>query len=245
MDKQSKQMNKNTFKIVNKMYEQISLLECMRMDLRYFNYDGNDEVIDNHIYNIKGLLDDIYEKNIQKKCGCYRSPSLSLQTPKTPVSKNKPSVTTPPPAPRKNILNDILDYESDDDSMASSSSGQRVIALNEDNRDSQSESYLSVITSDEDSDEEYHHDSGEEELSDDSVGVDSDDDSVGVDSDDDGEEDMNVDSDEDKLSDDSVEDMDADSDVTRISDSSEESDDDSEESDDDGHNYCPYCLAEV
>ena len=49
MDKQSKRINNETIKFVNKTYEALSILKTQREDIRYFNYDHNDEVIDNNI----------------------------------------------------------------------------------------------------------------------------------------------------------------------------------------------------
>ena len=41
--------------------------ECDREELRYFNYDSNDEVIDENIDKVYELLDEIYFKSIEKK----------------------------------------------------------------------------------------------------------------------------------------------------------------------------------
>ena len=115
MDKHSSEVNKKTIKVVNKMYEQITMLECIRSEMRYFNYDGNDEIIDGNIFKMKELLDNMYELSIQKKCGWTVFKPLNIEqpvtpvpktpVPKTPENKVRPSVTTPPDAPRKNILN--------------------------------------------------------------------------------------------------------------------------------------------
>ena len=67
MDKQSKRINGATIKFVNKTYEALSVLKTYRDDIRYFNYDHNDELIDENIERMYELLDDIYHKSIEKK----------------------------------------------------------------------------------------------------------------------------------------------------------------------------------
>ena len=56
MDKHSSEVNKKTIKVVNKMYEQITMLECIRSEMRYFNYDGNDAIIDGNIFKMKEFM---------------------------------------------------------------------------------------------------------------------------------------------------------------------------------------------
>ena len=158
MDKNSSNVNKKTLKTVNKMYEQITMLECIRSEMRYFNYDGNDGIIDDNIFKMKELLDNMYELSIQKKCGWTVFKPIKIEEPvtpepKTPENKVKPSVTTPPDAPRRNILNDILDYDSDDsESNASSNSGSDMsIASDESDESLHVRSWDSVTdTSDDD-----------------------------------------------------------------------------------------------
>lgn len=119
MEKQSKTVNKSTLKTINKMYEKLTMLEYARHELHHTNYDQTDEVIDNNIYKIKELLDDMYENCIQKKCGFSIEPiTVDLDEAITPVKSHVFSTCTPPPAPRKNILNEILDYSSDDNSLS-------------------------------------------------------------------------------------------------------------------------------
>ena len=67
MDKQSKRINGATIKFVNKTYEALSVLKTHRDDIRYFNYDHNDELIDENIERMYELLDDMYHKSIEKK----------------------------------------------------------------------------------------------------------------------------------------------------------------------------------
>ena len=152
MENQSKTVNKSTLKTINKMYEKLTMLEYTRHELHHTNYDQTDEVIDNNIFKIKELLDDMYENCIQKKCGWsdiqplnihIRNLSSDINEPGTPDNKDRPSVTTPPPAPKKNILNEILDYSSDED--------------NTDNDDTESEACSASESSDEfyDTDDEY------------------------------------------------------------------------------------------
>ena len=46
MNKNNSRINDQTIKFVSKTYEELSILYCQRQDLRYLNYDNNDEVID-------------------------------------------------------------------------------------------------------------------------------------------------------------------------------------------------------
>ena len=173
MDKNSSNVNKKTIKVVNKIYEQLTMLECIRSEMRYFNYDGNDEIIDDNIFKMKELLDNMYELSIQKKCGCPVFKPLKIKEPYTPVPKTpvhntpknkvRPSVTTPPDAPRRNILNNILDYDSDDsESNASSNSGSDMsIASDESDESLHVRSWDSVT----DTSEDDYIDMDEEESS--------------------------------------------------------------------------------
>ena len=51
------------------VYEELSTIVCQRGDLRYFNYDHNDEKIDGKLERMFELLDDIYNSSIEKKSG--------------------------------------------------------------------------------------------------------------------------------------------------------------------------------
>jgi len=67
MNKQSKRISNETIKFVNDTYEKLSLLHCSRCDIRYFNYENEDEIIDANIDKIYELLQEMYEKSIIKK----------------------------------------------------------------------------------------------------------------------------------------------------------------------------------
>ena len=67
MNKQSKRISTDTIKFVNDTYEKLSLLHCSRCDIRYFNYENEDEVIDTNIDKIFELLQEMYDKSIVKK----------------------------------------------------------------------------------------------------------------------------------------------------------------------------------
>ena len=54
MDKQTKRINGATIKFVNKTYEALSVLKTHRDDIRYFNYDHNDELIDEVLISCSG-----------------------------------------------------------------------------------------------------------------------------------------------------------------------------------------------
>ena len=69
MDKQSKRINNETIKFVNKTYEALSILKTQREDIRYFSYDHNDELIDETVNRMYELLDDMYHESIDKKSG--------------------------------------------------------------------------------------------------------------------------------------------------------------------------------
>ena len=59
MNKQSKRISSQTIKFVNDTYEKLSLLHCSRSDIRYFNYENEDEVIDSNIDKIFELLEEM------------------------------------------------------------------------------------------------------------------------------------------------------------------------------------------
>ena len=115
MDKQSVRVNKETIKFVNKTYEKLSVLKCFREDLRYFNYDSDDEVIDENIDKVYELLDDIYYKSIEKKSS-YIVKKNDLKPKKLVFDDNHEECVEPmTPSPRKNILEHILEYSSSSD----------------------------------------------------------------------------------------------------------------------------------
>jgi hypothetical protein len=123
MDKQSKRINNETIKFINKTYEALSVLKTQREDIRYFNYDHNDELIDENIERMYELLDDMYHKSIDKKAGwVVKKGNLKptklvfqdckdsvTQTPSTPSPRN-PSPSNPSPSnpsPRTPVRNKI------------------------------------------------------------------------------------------------------------------------------------------
>ena len=64
--------------------KQLNILECIRSEMRYFNYDGNDEIIDGNLFKMKELLDNMYELSIKKKCGWTVFESPNIEQPDTP-----------------------------------------------------------------------------------------------------------------------------------------------------------------
>jgi hypothetical protein len=170
MDKNSSNVNKKTIKGLNKMYEQLNILECIRSEMRYFNYDGNDEIIDDNIYKMKELLDNMYGLSIQKKCRWtvfepHNTEQPDTPPPNTPENRVRPSMTTPPGAPRKNIINEIIDYDSEgSDSDASDSTGSDMSIVSDENNDSVTDTsdddYIDINDEEESSEEEYSY-SGE------------------------------------------------------------------------------------
>ena len=107
MDKTSDRVNRQTLEFSNRVYEELSTIVCQRGDLRYFNYDKNDEKIDGKLERMFELLDDIYNSSIEKKSGWISSksvlkpqklvfpeedlPDIDIHTPepRTPVKKEK------------------------------------------------------------------------------------------------------------------------------------------------------------
>ena len=49
MDKNANRINRLTLDFSSKIYEELSTIVCQREDLRYFNYDQNDENIDSKL----------------------------------------------------------------------------------------------------------------------------------------------------------------------------------------------------
>ena len=170
MDKNSSNVNKKTIKGLNKMYEQLNILECIRSEMRYFNYDGNDEIIDDNIYKMKELLDNMYGLSIQKKCrwtvfNPHNTEQPDTPPPNTPENRVRPSMTTPPGAPRKNTINEIIDYDSEgSDSDASDNTGSDMSIVSDENNDSVTDTsdddYIDINDEEESSEEEYSY-SGE------------------------------------------------------------------------------------
>ena len=166
MDKNSSNVNKKTIKGLNKMYEQLNILECIRSEMRYFNYDGNDEIIDDNIYKMKELLDNMYGLSIQKKCRWtvfepHNTEQPDTPPPNTPENRVRPSMTTPG-APRKNIINEIIDYESEgSDSNASDNTGSDMSIVSDENNDSVTDTsdddYIDINDEEESSEEEYSY----------------------------------------------------------------------------------------
>jgi len=77
MDKNANRINRLTLDFSSKIYEELSTIVCQREDLRYFNYDQNDENIDSKLKKMFELLDDIYNSSIEKKTGWIsRKPAL-------------------------------------------------------------------------------------------------------------------------------------------------------------------------
>ena len=230
MDKNSSNVNKKTLKVVNKMYEQLTMLECIRSEMRYFNYDGNDEIIDGNIFKMKELLDNMYELSIQKKCGWTVFKPRNIEqpgtpSPNTPKNKYRPSVTTPPDAPRKNILNEILDYDSDDsESNASDNSGSDMSIVSDESDESLHVRSCDSVT--DTSDDEYIDINDEETTSEESS------------------------SEEPSCCEETSDEEISDYEETDVGDTSSEevsimSDDSDEEYSDAESNYCPYCAGEV
>ena len=115
MDKQSVRVNKETIKFVNKTYEKLSILKCFREDLRYFNYDSDDEVIDENIDKVYELLDEIYFKSIEKKSSNIVKKD-ELKPRKLVFDDDHEEIVEPiTPSPRKNILEHVLEYSSSSD----------------------------------------------------------------------------------------------------------------------------------
>ena len=168
MDKNSSNVNKKTIKGLNKMYEQLNILECIRSEMRYFNYDGNDEIIDDNIYKMKELLDNMYGLSIQKKCRWtvfepHNTEQPDTPPPNTPENRVRPSMTTPPGAPRKNIINEIIDYESEgSDSNASDNTGSDMSIVSDESSDdsvtdTSDDDYIDINDEEESSEEEYSY----------------------------------------------------------------------------------------
>ena len=100
MDKTADHINRQTLKFSNKAYEELSTIVCQREDLRYFNYDTNDEKIDYKLERMFELLDDIYNSCIEKKSGWIsKKPSLKSKKILFP-DEDLPEVNIHTPSPR-------------------------------------------------------------------------------------------------------------------------------------------------
>ena len=114
MDKQSKRISTETIKFLNDIYEKLSLLHCTRCDIRYFNYENEDEVIDANIDKIFELLQEMYEKSIIKKSRVKSGPDIDFV--KNKEKKNSIVVEELDiEEDESNILETII-YSSDEDS---------------------------------------------------------------------------------------------------------------------------------
>ena len=79
MDKTADRINRQTLDFSNRIYEELSTIVCQREDLRYFNYDHDDEKIDAKLERMFELLDDIYNSCIEKKTGWITRKPGTLQ----------------------------------------------------------------------------------------------------------------------------------------------------------------------
>jgi hypothetical protein len=130
MDKTSDRINRQTLDFSNKIYEELSTIVCQREDLRYFNYDINDEKIDGKLEKMFELLDDIYNSCIEKKTGWITRkpplkpkkilfpeedlPQLDIHTPSPRKPKSQPN------ASKKSKKNNIKVEITDDDNVLNS-----------------------------------------------------------------------------------------------------------------------------
>jgi hypothetical protein len=147
MDKTADHINRQTLKFSNKIYEELSTIVCQREDLRYFNYDTNDEKIDYKLERMFELLDDIYNSCIEKKSSWISKksslkskkilfqdedlPELNIHTPPPIKSKSQPNTPVKNKSKKNNIKveitddNNVLDsilYSSDEETYESESS---------------------------------------------------------------------------------------------------------------------------
>mgnify|MGYP001291496130 CR=1 FL=1 len=100
MDKTSERINRQTLEFANRIYEELSTIVSHRGDLRYFNYDNNDEKIDRKLERMFELLDDIYNSSIEKKTSFTdTTPKLQPRKIKFP-EENIPELDIHTPSPR-------------------------------------------------------------------------------------------------------------------------------------------------
>ena len=125
MDKTADHINRQTLKFSNKIYEELSTIVCQREDLRYFNYDINDEKIDYKLERMFELLDDIYNLCIEKKTGWISKKSslkskkilfpdenlheLNIHTPSPRTPKKKSNTPVKNKSKKNNIKVEITD----------------------------------------------------------------------------------------------------------------------------------------
>tara|TARA_Y100000768_G_scaffold238152_1_gene180256 strand:- start:219 stop:911 length:693 start_codon:yes stop_codon:yes gene_type:complete len=102
MDKTADRINRQTLEFSNRIYEELSTIVCQRGDLRYFNYDHNDEKIDGKLERMFELLDDIYNSCIEKKTGWITRKPGTLQPNNLvfPEEDDMPDVDVHTPEPR-------------------------------------------------------------------------------------------------------------------------------------------------
>lgn len=153
MDKKADRINRQTLDFTNKIYEELSTITCQRNDLRYFNYDSNDENIDDKVSKIFDLIGDIYNSCIEKKTKCINI-KLPLKPKKLFPDEGLPNVDVHTPSPRIPVKNkksnkikveitddkkelDVLEtimYSSDDneDMILSDEESYDKLSLNED-----------------------------------------------------------------------------------------------------------------
>ena len=107
MDKTADRINRQTLEFSNRIYEELSTIVCQRGDLRYFNYDHNDEKIDGKLERMFELLNDIYNSCIEKKTGWInRKPPLKPK--KLFPDEGLPNVDIQTPSPRKPEKHNLL-----------------------------------------------------------------------------------------------------------------------------------------
>ena len=107
MDKTADRINRQTLDFTNKVYEELSIISCQREDLRYFNYDLNDETIDDKLSKMFYLLGDIYNSCIEKKTRWInRKPPLKPK--KLFPDEGLPNVDIHTPSPRKPEKHNLL-----------------------------------------------------------------------------------------------------------------------------------------
>jgi hypothetical protein len=101
MDKTADRINRQTLDFSNRIYEELSTIVCQREDLRYFNYDQNDEKIDSKLERMFELLDDIYNSCIEKKTGWITRKPGNLQPNRLvfPEEDDMPDVDVHTPEP--------------------------------------------------------------------------------------------------------------------------------------------------
>ena len=129
MDKKSEHINRLTLEFSNRIYEELSTIICHREDLRYFNYDNNDEKIDGKLERMFEMIDDIYNSSIEKKTKFISKPTTPKLQPrkiKFP-EENIPELNIHTPSPRtpkkkKNIKVEISDMVESPSNIVESSS---------------------------------------------------------------------------------------------------------------------------